>query len=429
MSSNNFLSTLLYAGLGGFFMGTYPVFIKTPAVLKAKIPPLVFQLYKTTMVFLLGFLFLIPRSFQHRQPDEPLFVFSWWGFASACLWVPAGLSTIASVPMVGMGFQVATTCSWSSLLSFLVFTIFVQKNSKMKAHSCGDNCVFYLAPLYLCCMTLGMLAMVFVSNIAQHPLFLKYVGRKLKTCDDDCNGYAKNDAADTDAMDKESQGLILTKPTIQEQPTSINGTATGTGTAGSGAHKILGTCLSIAAGTFASCQYGIVELGKEIEMSKYNCSASSVSSNQTGSRYAEAPSSTAPPTCPWQMREQFDQGGSWFVSFGMGAFCITVILLVVSSLWNGRVPSLFWSELKSAGVLAGLFWVIGNAFITLAVTTGGNAVGVPQSLAAMLMTSGGWGILWYKEGGSNTERYVWVGAALLTLVFMVLLGSEKVQKV
>ena len=259
--------------------------------------------------------------------------------------------------------------------------------------------------------------MVFVSNIAQHPLFLKYVGRKLKTCDDDCNGYAKNDAADTDAMDKESQGLILTKPTIQEQPTSINGTATGTGTgtAGSGAHKILGTCLSIAAGTFASCQYGIVELGKEIEMSKYNCSASSassVSSNQTGSRYA-------PPTCPWQMREQFDQGGSWFVSFGMGAFCITVILLVVSSLWNGRVPSLFWSELKSAGVLAGLFWVIGNAFITLAVTTGGNAVGVPQSLAAMLMTSGGWGILWYKvqrgweSHGGMSYNYVMCGCVLL----------------
>ena len=28
--------------------------------------------------------------------------------------------------------------------------------------------------------------------------------------------------------------------------------------------------------------------------------------------------------------------------------------------------------------------------------------GVPQSLAALLMTSGGWGILWYKEGGSHT---------------------------
>ena len=52
--------TLTYAVLGGLFMGTYPVPIKTKAVLKANVHPVIFQLYKSTVVFLCGFLFLIP---------------------------------------------------------------------------------------------------------------------------------------------------------------------------------------------------------------------------------------------------------------------------------------------------------------------------------------------------------------------------------
>ena len=102
------LQTLLYATLGGFCMGTYPLFIKTPTVLRANVAPIVFQLYKAIVVFLCGFLFLIPRAIHlHHHPtttttpDEPLFVFSYWGFASAALWVPSGLCTITSVPLVG----------------------------------------------------------------------------------------------------------------------------------------------------------------------------------------------------------------------------------------------------------------------------------------------------------------------------------------
>ena len=53
---------LLYAMLGGFFMGTYPVPIKNPQVLKAKVHPVVFQCYKSFFVFVTGFLFLIPRA-------------------------------------------------------------------------------------------------------------------------------------------------------------------------------------------------------------------------------------------------------------------------------------------------------------------------------------------------------------------------------
>ena len=47
--------------------GVYPLFIKTDAVLKAKPHPVVFQLYKSSCVFLSGFIFLIPRYFSWKN--------------------------------------------------------------------------------------------------------------------------------------------------------------------------------------------------------------------------------------------------------------------------------------------------------------------------------------------------------------------------
>ena len=45
---------LALAVIGGALMGSYPVFIKTDAVLKAAPHPLVFQLYKSAVVFATG---------------------------------------------------------------------------------------------------------------------------------------------------------------------------------------------------------------------------------------------------------------------------------------------------------------------------------------------------------------------------------------
>ena len=80
MPAENSGEALVYAIIGGLFFGTYPFFIRTKAVLRAQPRPIVFQLYKSTMVFLAGFLFLIPRAFQERATGEPLFVFSWWAY-------------------------------------------------------------------------------------------------------------------------------------------------------------------------------------------------------------------------------------------------------------------------------------------------------------------------------------------------------------
>ena len=81
--------------------------------------------------------------------------------------------------------------------------------------------------------------------------------------------------------------------------------------------------------------------------------------------------------------------------------------------------------MKKPGAIAGLFWVLGNVFCTLAAVTGGNAIANAQMVAAMLITSGLWGILYYAEIRKG-NAIVWGFFACLTLVFMVMLGLEKV---
>ena len=105
---------LLYALLGGFFMGTYPVPIKSPRVLEADVHPVVFQCYKSLLVFLTGFLFLVPRALGPRDDGTAVFEFSWWGVASAAGWIPSGLTTIFAVPIIGVGLTVAVAAAMGS---------------------------------------------------------------------------------------------------------------------------------------------------------------------------------------------------------------------------------------------------------------------------------------------------------------------------
>ena len=89
-------TALLFAVAYGVFMGSYPVPIKTRAVLEADVHPLIFQSFKSFWVFVTGFLALIPVYASHRS-----FEFTWWGVASAASWVPSGFCTICGVTYIG----------------------------------------------------------------------------------------------------------------------------------------------------------------------------------------------------------------------------------------------------------------------------------------------------------------------------------------
>ena len=93
---------------------------------------------------------------------------------------------------------------------------------------------------------------------------------------------------------------------------------------------------------------------------------------------------------------------------------------------NGyRLPDLHWSVLRTAGVAAGTFWVGGNYLNTMAVSRGGQSTVMALYVSMQLVTSGLWGILYYREGGSFSSKAVWSASAVFTLVAVVLLGLEK----
>ena len=142
--------TLLYALLGGAFNGTFPVFIKTDAVLAANIHPTVFQMAKSVWVCIFGIALVCIRA---AREQTPVFAFTPWALASAAAWIPSGLTTIVAVPLIGVGSAVLTTSASGSVLSFLVFWLGFHEN--IKEHSLGGT-TFYLAPVYMAGLCLGM---------------------------------------------------------------------------------------------------------------------------------------------------------------------------------------------------------------------------------------------------------------------------------
>ena len=71
---------------------------------------------------------------------------------SAFAWVPSGLGTIFSVPIIGVGPTVVISCSTASLLSFLVFWLVI--GEEVKKHEVHGVRLYY-APFYLGCIVVG----------------------------------------------------------------------------------------------------------------------------------------------------------------------------------------------------------------------------------------------------------------------------------
>ena len=101
--------TLLLACLSGAANGTFPVFIKTDAVLNAKVHPVVFQLYKSSWVMIIGVSCALIRLARGLRLE-----YTWWAFWSAFFWIPSGVFTIIAVPLIGMGSAVLMTSAVGS---------------------------------------------------------------------------------------------------------------------------------------------------------------------------------------------------------------------------------------------------------------------------------------------------------------------------
>eukprot|EP00928_Gymnodinium_smaydae_P066899 TRINITY_DN49861_c0_g1_i1.p1 TRINITY_DN49861_c0_g1~~TRINITY_DN49861_c0_g1_i1.p1 ORF type:complete len:388 (+),score=84.69 TRINITY_DN49861_c0_g1_i1:53-1216(+) len=374
---------LLFSLLGGFFMGAYPVPIKAPSVLKVDPSPIIFQCYKTFWVFASGWLFVLANMLRGRTP---VLEFTWWGFVSAAAWIPSGLCTIAAVPRLGVGMAIAVSTGTASVLSFLVFWLVLGES--MREHTIGGY-RFYLAPVYLVGILIGMVAMVVTSGQLRMPR-RSAMSPRLSERQEALRSRA---AATTAAAAEDEEDAVRCEASGADAKTAL-----------------AGLMFATLAGVSSAVQYGAVNIGKSVAARAAGC-------GDDVSR------------CSAAFQEEFDNFGSWNVSFGVGALLVTALYVAASlaaaKLQRQAPPKLHFRQLVVPGSLAGLLWVLGNFFQTAAVVRGGNAVMLPANQSIQLVTSGAFGLLYYREVPNARRATSWTIAALFTLVIIILLSREK----
>jgi hypothetical protein len=132
MSVHCWVPTAL-ALLAGLSNGSYPLFLKTAAVLAADVHAVVFQSFKSSTLLLLGALLVCGRLVAGKQG----YSFTWWGVAVAAAWIPSGLTTIAAVPRIGMAPTMLTAAGTGTVISFFVGWLALGESLKLHPTASG----------------------------------------------------------------------------------------------------------------------------------------------------------------------------------------------------------------------------------------------------------------------------------------------------
>ncbi len=281
MAAASWLPAVL-ATLGGACMGTYPVFVKTPAMRAAHVHPLVFQGYKSAWVLIIGILLIAWRS---TFGTDPAYVFTPWGIASACAWVPAGFSLIASIPRVGVGTAVLIFDSTTTLVSFFVFWLVFHE--PIRTHELPNGFVYYLAPLYMLGALAGMAGLVLLP-----PMF----DQAPKTLVEPLLPSAEKAAPPTLDVRERSASKSRSEMLRMIQESAARAAIP---TASEIARvRLEGYSLAVLAGVLSAAQFGMVTVGKK-----------------------QAAIDGVP-------AEALDPLGSWTASFGLGAVVVNALALV-----------------------------------------------------------------------------------------------------
>jgi len=360
--------TFMLAVASGVANGTFPVFIKTPRVLSADVHPVVFQLYKSSWVMIAGLGCALVRVARGLE-----LAYTPWATASAAAWIPSGVTTIIAVPLIGVGPAVLTTSAMGSALSFLVF--WLGFGEPMKTHDIG-GAEIPLAPVYMLGSIVGMGGLV-----AAHRASLRDAAR------------LKRLLAVSALSDSDEQSVALNGDAVAAKPSS-RGWAR--------AKTLLGYVAASVSGVFSSLQFGVVTYGKSV---------------------------AGPPPSPTAADERFDALGSWLAAFGVSAVACTLVAYACLAAYSGArgapcPPSLELRVMLGPGSGAGIFWTVANVCATLAVLRGGQATTIATINCFSLITSGLWGLLWYREL-KGRPAVAWAVAAAFTAAMSVLLSMEK----
>ena len=343
-----------------------------------------------------------------------------------------------------MSLTICIACSSSAVLNFLVFWLVL--GEKMKVHRIGGREV-YLAPVYLALVCIGMVGLVYAPRCVAPPSEAQMEALSDNKPEEDdglvvgaerCDG-APSDASSLGAaqvvrqLGSLSEPLVSPKDSVTPEPHAAGGAG-----ALSFVRLLAGVLIALASGVLAAIQYAVVNLGKRYESHHLGCAEASDPPPPLPATPLPPAAPPSPPPIPAcvAMTEQFDNFGSWMISFGFGAVLITSVLLGCFALASTRYTSLPFPSpqlriMAVPGSLAGLSWSIANFCGTAAAklesnSSGGDAVVYVAMMCTQLVVSGLWGIFYYREIRGK-QAVAWVACALWTMTFMALLGMEKAK--
>lgn len=424
------LIALVYAVAGGVCNGTYAVFIKVPSSMGVDPHPIVWTVYQSFWLLVLGSALVIRRVV---AGEEPAYVPTWWGILSACAWVPAALSVNAAVQMVGVGMASTMEAASLACLSFLLGVFFLGERMRTFDIAGHDVC---LAPVFFALVLIGIVCLALAPFAPERRQSLA-----LLRISEGCEGEAPRESSSpASPMGRWSRSTRESRLSIMELPRSswpgIGEPASylersvascdarpqarsswpavaGSPSAKSGClHIGIGVAVAALGGFFATIVMGAVTIGRQFEMEHYNCESSIED-------------------CPVYVAERFDDWGSWMLTNGIGAVCVAGLfwaLFTARALYAGESLEPLQLHVReiglqasASGILMSFAKLLGNA----ACLAGGNAVSVCVMKSVTMIVAGTWAILYYKEFGGRRAA-LWTLAAVWTVLSMAVLSAQKV---
>ena len=212
--------------------------------------------------------------------------FTWWGVVSAAAWIPSGIMTITSVPLLGVGMAIVVNAGTGAVLSFLIGWLVLSE--ELKHHTIGTSAPFLTAPIYLAAIIVGMVGLVFAPQAPLHriPCLKRCAGAAGATADgDDSEEYddedfddggdstSRSEVAESHRSDPESDGWQNGLDTAYVQKTrSMRDVALSAPLRDGGAiaqrpalsstqllrNMSIGVAAALTAGVFSAFQFGAV---------------------------------------------------------------------------------------------------------------------------------------------------------------------------
>ena len=348
---------LAWGVLACLLFGSFGVPIKAPAVVQAKVDPVVFQCYKTAACFCSCWLALLIAEFK----------FTYWGFVGAAIWVLNGTCAIAAVQKAGLAVSQSLWSGLSIVVSFLWGTYVFGETPRSPV----------LAWFAIVLMSAGMVAIGYGAASKSGNL---------------CKPHGDGDAVDDDV---ESEGLIRDEDGEPLNPLHARSTH---------AHSRVLTGTPSWAGT------GNV---------KYASKGMSPRQFTTGIALATyvgvANGSFA---VPLKYANQTVKGAEYLVSFGIGAAVLTALFVaaycaVLTFVLRRPLPSAHVSVAAKPALATGLLWSAGNACSIFAAEKLGLSVGWPL-VQCQLLVSVCWGVFYYREvTGAAATACIFAGSAVV----------------